>query len=141
MGNMHYEHDSVIAIDAKAEQSLIFLGISFPLSFSSKGRLSNGVEVHISLVIDCHLLTCTWRRETGWVETQSRSIRLFTFKGKVHMGSISYQRIKHGWHERICDLDTQGAYLQRERHGFFTQGQLISVSCPDIKCKDKRLSL
>lgn len=83
-------------------------------------RLSSGVEVHISLVINCHLLTRTWIRETGCVETQSPSIRLFTFKGKVHMVSISYQRIKHVWCERICGLDTQGAYLQRERHGCFT---------------------
>lgn len=38
------------------------------------------------------------------------------------MVSISYQRIKHVWCERICDLDTQGAYLQRERYGFFYLG-------------------
>lgn len=95
------------------------LYISFP-RLSNKGRLRNGVGVHISLVIHCHLLTCTWSREAGWVETHSPSIRLFTFKGKVHTVSISYQRIKHVWCERICDLDTQGAYLQRKRYGFFT---------------------
>lgn len=94
--------------------------VFFSPGLSSKGRLSNGVEVHISLVINCHLLTYTWSRETGWVESHSPSIRLFTFKGKVQMVSVSYQRIRHVWCERICDLDTQGAYLHRERHGFFT---------------------
>lgn len=96
--------------------------------------------MHISLVINCHLLTCTWSRDSGWVETHSPSIRLFTFKGKVQMVSVSYQRIRHVWCERICDLDMQRAYLQRERHGFFAKGQLTSISCPEIKCKDKRLS-
>lgn len=136
LGNMHYQQDFVIAIDAEAKYSFTYF---FPRIFK-KGRLRDGVGVHISLVIRCHLLTCTWSREAGQVETHSPSIRLFTFKGKVHIVSISYQRIKHVWCERICDLDIQGAYLQRERYGFFfIQGQLTSISCPKIKCKDEVL--
>lgn len=99
--------------------SLMLLYIFF-LGHSCKDRIQNDVGVRIIFVIHCHLLTCIWSREAGRVETDSGSIRLFTFKGKVHIVSISYQRIKHVWCERICELDIQGAYLQRERYVFLT---------------------